>query len=376
VLISNATSDAGLSAARSLARAGYEVSSADVVEMRRGLRSRFIGANYVLAKASPAAYAASLLDLVDRIRPDVLLPLGNQSTFASAAMRDRLSAMTALNVPDEQAIAVAQDKLSSIDSLETLGIACARRLSYEDAVDELAGNPELTVVVKPAANLGAAHGVRYVKTRGELDDAIAACRAAHGDALIQEFIAGGSEAMKTVILLYSRESSLVAAFTTVKKREWPTTGGLTVVSRSTRDDAIVEQVKPFFEHWKWKGPAEVEIKRDARIGVDKVIEINPRFPSYFRFADRCGLDFATLAVRIASGEDVRPLNYPAYRVGETYLNPGLLIKSTEWHLRRTGMAEVPRIISDFGAGFGCFVDMMRDPAPILGRIFKGSGPAL
>jgi predicted ATP-grasp superfamily ATP-dependent carboligase len=81
------------------------------------------------------------------------------------------------------------------------------------------------------------------------------------------------------VLLYSRDSRLVAAFTTAKKRQWPTTGGLTVVSRSTRDEAIIEQVKPFFEHWKWKGPAEIEIKWDALTGVNKVIEINPRVPA-------------------------------------------------------------------------------------------------
>jgi len=177
--------------------------------------------------------------------------------------------------------------------------------------------------------------------------------------------------MKTALLLYSRDSVLVAALTTAKKRQWPTSGGLTVVSRSTRDDAIIEIVKPFFEHLKWRGPAEVEIKCDARTGVNKVIEINPRVPAYFRFAERCGLDLATIAVRLALNEDVMPLDYPAYRVGETYINPGLLMKSASWHLRRSGVAEVPRIITELGAGFQCAIDMFRDPLPLLGRVLYG-----
>ncbi len=367
VLMTNATSDAGLSAARALARAGYDVSSADVVAMPYGVKSRFISAHHVLANGTADAYAASLLDVVDRIRPEVLLPLGAQSTLGSAALGERLSAMTALNVPDREAIAVANDKSASMASLDALGIPCAQVHLYADAVTALSGDPALTLVVKPRANVGAARGVRYVRTPGELDDAIAACRATYGEELIQEFVPGGPETMKTVVLLYSRDSRLVAAFTTTKKRQWPTTGGLTVVGRSTRDEAIVELVRPFFEHWKWKGPAEVEIKRDARTGVHKVIEINPRFPAYFRFADRCGLDLATIAVRLALKEDVAPLDYPAYRVGVTYVNPGLLMKSAGWHVRRTGMAEVPRIITEFGAGFQCAVDMLRDPLPLLGR---------
>lgn len=371
VLITNATSDAGMSAACSLSRAGYEVMSADVADMAYGLKSRFISAHHVLANGSSDAYQAELLELVNRIRPDALLPLGNQSTFASATRNDRLSTFTAVNVPDSKSITVAQDKLSSAASLEALGIPCVKTLSYQDAVAALSGNAPVVLVVKPRANVGAARGIRYVKTRGELDDAIAACRSAHGDALIQEFIPGGPEAMKTAVLLYSRDSRLIAAFTTAKKREWPTTGGLTVVSRSTRDEALVEQVKPFFEHWKWKGPAEVEIKRDAQTGVDKVIEINPRFPAYFRFADRCGLDFATLAVRLALGEDVRPLEYPAYRVGVTYVNPDLLIRSAAWHVRHAQKGALPGMLSDLSAGFGCVAGMLRDPAPVFGRILNG-----
>jgi predicted ATP-grasp superfamily ATP-dependent carboligase len=256
-------------------------------------------------------------------------------------------------------------------ALDELGIPCAQVHSYPDAVTALSENAALTLVVKPRANVGAARGVRYVKTRRELDDAIAACRAGYGDALIQEFVPGGPETMKTALLLYSRDSRLVAALTTAKKRQWPATGGLTVVSRSTRDEAIIEQVKPFFEHWKWKGPAEVEIKWDARTGVNKVIEINPRFPAYFRLAERCGLDLATIAVRLALRENVTPLDYPAYRVGVTYVNPGLLMKSARWHVRRNGVAEVPRIITELGAGFQCAVDMFRDPLPLLSRVMYG-----
>ena len=40
---------------------------------------------------------------------------------------------------------------------------------------------------------------------------------------------------------------------------------------------------PFFESLRWRGPAEVELKIDARDGEAKVIEVNPRLPGYVGF---------------------------------------------------------------------------------------------
>ncbi len=173
--------------------------------------------------------------------------------------------------------------------------------------------------------------------------------------------------MKTVVLLFSRDTTLIAAFTTRKYREWPASGGLTVVSRSTDDPAIVSGVLPFFEKWNWQGAAEVELKHDEKTGEDKVIEINPRFPAYLRFASRCGLELPAIAVRLASGEVSEPMHYPAYKVGATYLNPGLFIKSAVLQFREREVSTFPLAISDLRAGLPCVLDMLRDPLPFLGR---------
>jgi Predicted ATP-grasp enzyme len=321
------------------------------MQMPFGMKSRFASAWHILPNDSVGIYEAALLELVKRVQPDVLLPIGMRSVFASVALHDQLSGVTALNVPDREAAAVVNDKSATMASLGELGIPCAQVLSLEDAEVALSREPGLSLVVKPKANVGAARGVRYVKTSAELHEAIDGCRADFGEPFIQEFVPGDPDAMKTVVLLYSGSSQLVAAFTTRKKRQWPPTGGLTAVSKSTFDPSSVEQVKPFFEHWNWKGPAEVEMKLDSVTGVHKVVEINPWFPAYIRFTERCGLDLATTAVRLALSEDVRPFAYPSYKVGVTYVNPALLIRNAGWHLRRTNAAEVLGIAGEFGDGF-------------------------
>ena len=85
---------------------------------------------------------------------------------------------------------------------------------------------------------------------------------------------------------------------------------------------------PFFEKWKWRCAAEVELKLDARDGRYKVIEINPRFPGYLRFAWQCGLDLPMLAARIALGDEHAIADaLPRYRVGATYVAPTLFLRT-------------------------------------------------
>jgi predicted ATP-grasp superfamily ATP-dependent carboligase len=154
-----------------------------------------------------------------------------------------------------------------------------------------------------------------------------------------------------VVLLFSPQSRLIAAFTTRKIRQRPETGGLTAVARSTADEHLVKLVLPFFEKWRWCGGAEVELKCDSRNGQDKVIEINPRFPGYLRFPLECGLGLAVMAANPAlDGQAVANaifLNWPTlpgYTTGATYYNPGLVLrvflsKLRSGELRNAGLRE-------------------------------------
>jgi predicted ATP-grasp superfamily ATP-dependent carboligase len=365
----SATSDAALAAIASVARAGYDVTTADVRPMPFGFTSRYARAHYVLDNRTPEHFDRALLDLVERLRPDILLPVGSRPVASCARVRSRLEHVTSFSLAPSDSLDAANDKTITIASCEELGIPCARRLSESEALGFVSQREgTVSVVVKPAANIGAARCVHYVSNRSELEDAVAICRARYGEPFIQEFVAG-SNGMKTIVLLFAPDTTLIAALTTAKERQWPASGGLTVVSRSTNDPELVAGVLPFFRKWRWKGPAEVELKHDATTGQDKVIEINPRVPAYLRFAAKCGLDLPAMAVR-AVRERVEPLAYPAYKVGVTYLNPGLFLKSAMHEFHRDGASALPRAISHLRSGFPCIVDMLRDPVPFLGRAIE------
>jgi predicted ATP-grasp superfamily ATP-dependent carboligase len=377
VLVTCATTGGGLAAIKSLAAAGYRVITADFEGSGRGLRSRYSSAHYWLPAANQQEFESSLLDLVDRVRPDAFLPLGDRSVFIASKNRDRLAAVTAVNVPPPEAFLAAYNKRVCMAECQQLGIPCPTLYSLEQASYVLKEGRDSVLVVKPHCDLGAAMGVRYVRNREQLSTALGECEALCAGAVIEEYIPGGVEATKTVVLLFSPQSRLMAAFTMRKIQQWPETGGLTAVARGTADKHLVKLVLPFFEKWRWCGGAEVELMCDSRNGQDKVIEINPRFPGYLRFALECGLGLAVMAanpvldshaVPNAISLDWAPL--PSYTTGAKYYNPGLVLrvflsKLRCGELRNAGLREGLREMLGAAA---TIPGLLRDPMPLLGRV--------
>ena len=312
-----------------------------------------------------------LLALIGRERPAALLPLGTRFVHAAIVLRERIEATTAVNVPDLDAYLAAYHKSRCMEECRNLGVPHPRVYSLEEARDLLAHPAgDRTLVVKPDHDAGGAQGVRYVRNPASLRAAVEQCEQRHGTAIVEEYIPGGAEAMATVVVLFDAASELVAAFTTRKIRQWPIEGGLTALSRSTADAELVRRVLPLFRRWRWRGAAEVELKRDPRDGLAKVIEVNPRFPAYLRFATACGLDLPGLALSLTLGERVGPVVYPGYEVGRLHCSPDAFARSLVRDLRRSrprsrvlrdAVRELPGVLKSLGP-------MALDPAPAVGRL--------
>ena len=333
MLVGNAISGGGLAFVNSLSAADYRVITADFDGRWRRWRLPSSDDHYWLPAENQREFESSLLDLVDRVRPDAFLPLGNHFAFTASKNRDRIGRVTEVNVPPLASFLAAYNKCVCMDECARLRIPCPAFYSLDRALDVLREHREAVLVVKPDYDRGAAAGVIYVHSGDELRTAVRECEARFGRALIEEYIPGGVNAHRSVVLLFSPQSQLMAAFTEQKIRQWPETGGLIAVGRSTADENLVKLALPFFEKWRWCGGAEVEFKRDSRSGQDKVIEINPRFPGNLRFPIECGLDLAALAANpVADNHTVAKApfpswpNLPGYSAGVEYFNPGLVVR--------------------------------------------------
>ena len=139
------------------------------------------------------------------------------------------------------------------------------------------------------------------------------------------------------------------------------------MSISTDEPALVETVLPFFESLRWRGPAEVELKIDARDGIAKVIEVNPRLPGYVAFPITCGLHLPRLAALVALGESP---SAPDYAIGRRYVQPVLTLKAL-LQARSAGEVNGKRLRRDcralLTASWVSWDDVV-DPLPRLARM--------
>jgi predicted ATP-grasp superfamily ATP-dependent carboligase len=377
VLVTNATRNSGLATLRALAGAGVEVVAADDRRLPLGMRSRHCHA-FRTHPPEGEACVDGLLQIVQETRPDVLLPVGSKLTRLVARHRARLEPHVALLLPEEAALAAAFDNAETLRACARLGIAAPALLGRDQAFARLEAGE--VVVVKPRPDVGLAQGVRYVRRAADLDAALRACAERFGEPLVVEYVPGGEDAMRSVNLLFDRESRLVAHFICHKLRQFPPAGGVTALGVSSDEHRLVEQVAPLFAAWRWRGGAEVELKLDSRDGVARVIEVNPRFSGLIGFPVACGLNLPLLACRAAAGLDAGTPGAAAprgYRAGRPFRNSGALLRTLAAPGRSPG--ERARIVAEALLTLGAVPASTRDvtdPLPALGKILFELGGVL
>lgn len=368
VVITNATGDLGSVAAASLRAAGYEVFGIDRRRIPRVAASRHLSGYACIDHADPLARHGAMVEFIAAARADVFLPLCTPGAVMAVQCRRDLEALCHTCVPESVAFQAAYGKRACMEACIALGIPCAGILSRDEAV-ALLQSPDRSIVIKPTTDVGAATDIHHATTVAQLDEAIRVCRQRQGDFLVQEHIPGPADAMHTVTVLLSRRSRLMAAFTARKLRHWPPTGGVIACGMSTRQPELLDLVMPFFRRWQWQGPAEVELKRDPRDGVFKVIEINPRFPGYLRLTAACGVDMPVLAVRAALGDEpAAPDGLSDYRDGVRYVAPTVFAKSILDDARARGWSLALATARADSAGAGPMLrSLLCDPLPLVTR---------
>jgi len=329
ILVTNATRNAGFAVVQVLTKSNCEVIGADDRKLPFGIHSRHTKPNYLYADIESDSFVESLIRIIRKEKPDVLLPVSGTSQISYH--KSELEKHTNLLVPDYISFMAADDNQITLEECRKLNIDCPEILSRKKAIDILQSNKNRTnttrVVLKARKNIGRSEGLFYVDTPSEMERTIAENEKKYGDYIIEEFIPG-TQRMKTLNLLFDKSSRLAAYFTTHKLKEWPNTGGLAALSISTNDWHLVQWVLPFFKKWRYQGVAEVELKMDPRDGKPKLIEINPRFWDYIGFPVRCGVNFPFLASKLALDNSRNVKTYPSYPVNTKYINPYLYIKAT------------------------------------------------
>ncbi len=330
VLVTGATRNAGMAVIRGLAKHRCAVIGADERRLPFKAHSRFSTTYLYYPRRYQENFIDGLIEIIKNENPDVLVPVSG--TRWISMHKEEIQRYVNLLLPDYPSYMAAFDNQTTLEECKKLNIGCPDIFQDKDlplVFKQNKSSPEpLSFVIKPRADIGGARGQGVFNDDESFKQAQKKALK-YGPYCIQEYIPGGPENMRTVNLLFDRRSRLAAHFATKKIRQWPNTGGISVLSESIQAPELVDFVMPFFKKWQWQGMAEAEIKIDARNQQPKLIEINPRFCGYIGFAIECGVNFPWYICRLAEEKDVEWAGYPT---GVKYINWSSYLKAAfaEW----------------------------------------------
>jgi len=372
ILLTNGHRNVGFCVTRQLGAAGHEIIAADCRALAFGLRSRYASAFELLPDPAEPEYAGRLLELIRRTRPDVLLPLGGLA--AVSAHREAFERETAVLVADASAYHAMLDKATVYELCHRFEIPHPRVFGTTPAAactevrDSVDGTP--VAVIKPRKDHGAGRGLAFIQTAARLRELWPTLESKYGSMVATEFVPGPVEAQNALHLLFDRDSELIEFFVLRKLRQWPSRSGITAAATSTHEVELVARVLPLFRHLRWRGPVEVELKRDARTGAACVLEINPRFSGTLAFPIAAGVDLPGAMLRATLGRSTPRALDPYYPAGLHYWNP--------WPYARSVLSDLLRPRS-FGRGLRDLVSplarrpvgnpyKLNDPSALVGKV--------
>ena len=293
-----------------------------------------------------AAFVDAVSDVCRRERIDTIFPSWDPYVCTLSKNRAHFSAMgVTIPVPDFPTVLTALDKHETMKAAERAGVPYPRTYLYTDPdqLRDIEAREGFPLVVKPRLTSGS-RGMAIVRDRLELERAVPRIAAEHGAPLIQEYIPGGDKT--SIQLVLGRDGAVLFAFHKLRHRTFKRTARLATVSESARPDERLLTVAPLLRTLGWWGALGIETIRDPRDGLDKLMEVNPRFPRQLWNRTELGINEPLMCVQIARGEAVPSAG--EYPLGVLFISPiedvelfGLQLIDLAAHRLRTQIARRP-----------------------------------
>ena len=111
--------------------------------------------------------------------------------------------------------------------------------------------------------------------------------------MIQEYIPGGDDVVWMLNGYFDHDSECLLCFTGKKIRQCPIHTGCTSLGICLKNEAVEQLTRRFMREIGYRGILDIGYRFDARDGLYKVLDINPRIGSTFRlFVGERGMDVA------------------------------------------------------------------------------------
>lgn len=321
VLVLDGNENQAVACARSLSRAGHQVSvGADTTWSKAGwsrsCRSTFV---YPAPQQDADAFAVRIAEEATREPGTLVLPVTERTTLPLSARRDLLVAAGArIVLPPHETVLRAFDKQETVRLAGSLGIAVPRTVFIGDPEEARRAAETLTYpVVLKAGNseefscgkVRATGAPLYARDSREFAAAYEEMSRRSNSVLAQEYVEGEGAGYFALM----REGELRAEFAHRRIRDVRPTGSGSAVRLSVRPDSRMrEAALALLEALGWNGVAMVEF-RVRPDGEPVFMEVNGRFWNSLALAVYAGADFPALLAEMAGRGDVEPGG--AYRTG-------------------------------------------------------------
>ncbi|MFV1985833.1 MAG: ATP-grasp domain-containing protein [Gemmatimonadota bacterium] len=319
VLITCGEQRSALSIVRSLGRAGFRVRVCSSRAPSLAGASRFADEEHVVPDPviRPEAFAVALTGLIEKLRPDLVIPVTEAALLASLSIETGRSG-TKFPFPDLERFAAVCDKTRVFEAARAEGISVPREVVLNRRSD-LAGafvDISFPVVIKPARSVSgnsverSKHVVLHATDSAALSAAVDLLPDEAFPVHVQQRIVGPGIG----VFLLRWEGRTLAEFAHRRIREKPPSGGVSVLCESVEvDPDLLDASLRLLARFEWEGVAMVEYKRDAATGRAYLMEINGRFWGSLELAVKSGVDFPRQLAAAALGNAVEPIG--RYRVG-------------------------------------------------------------
>ena len=301
VLLTEGEQRATLAVARSLGRAGLDISVTSATGRSIAGASRYVDQDIQVPHvgSEPARHLSKVSKIVSSHAIDVLVPMTDASASVLLSLRESHTELT-IPLPPSDTWMAATDKASLVELAGSLGIPVPGQIVVHDPDDtawKTWASTRYPVIVKPHRSvifdgtslLGGPVGIAYDEASGveRLHQLPRACF----PVLVQERIVGPGQGA----FFLSDDGRTTASFAHERIREKPPTGGVSVLRRAVPiQEDIREYSERLLDELGWSGVAMVEFKRDEKTGTPYLMEINGRFWGSLQLAIDAGVDFPRL----------------------------------------------------------------------------------
>ncbi len=180
--------------------------------------------------------------------------------------------------------------------------------------------------------------------------------------MIQEYIPGGDDTIWMFNGYFDRQSESVVGFTGKKIRQCPIHTGSTSLGICLANEAVEQSTRRFMKALGYRGILDIGYRYDARDGLYKVLDVNPRIGATFRlFVGPEGMDVARALYLDLSGQ---PVPASSTVEGRKWIVEDLDLVSSYRYYREGGLTIWGWLKSLRGINEAAFFSK-RDPLPVL-----------